>query len=104
MPPRPKKSNEASSLINDPIWSAVLVRFLKIERSRQNFTFAKLSQALEAKVGIVQTADNLKTKFNRGNFGAQLLLMSLYVMGTKQINMEDILDLYQQIKAEQEED
>lgn len=99
----PRKASEASTLINDPIWSAVLVRYLKMERSKQNFTFAKLSQALEEKVGIIQTADNLKTKFNRGNFGAQLLLMCLYVMGSKQLSMTDILELYEQIKNEQQD-
>ena len=101
----PRKSSrqnaEASTLINDPVWSAVLVRYLKMERSKQNYTFAKLSQALEEKVGIIQTADNLKTKFNRGNFGAQFLLMCLYVMGSKQISMVDVVELYEQIKTEQ---
>jgi hypothetical protein len=96
-----KPSTDVSTMINDPVWSAVLIRYLRMERSKQNFTFANLSQALEEKVGIVQTADNLKTKFNRGNFGAQLLLMCLYVMGSKQINMADIVELYEQIKAEQ---
>lgn len=94
-------SRESSTLINDPVWSAVLIRYLKMERTKQNFTFAKLSAALEEQAGIIQTADNLKTKFNRGNFGAQLLLMCLRVMGTKQINMDDIEELYQKIKLEQ---
>lgn len=96
----PAKPREASTLINDPIWAAVLTRYLKIERTKQNFTFAKLSQALEEQVGIVQTADNLKTKFNRGNFGAQMLLMSLHVMGSKGIDMAEINDLYEKIKSE----
>ena len=98
MPRQP--STEASTMINDPIWSQVLIRYLRMERSKQNFTFADLSRALEEKVGIIQTADNLKTKFNRGNFGAQLLMMCLYVMGSKQINMTDITELYLQIKSE----
>jgi len=96
-----KPAVEASTMINDPVWSQVLIRYLRMERSKQNFTFANLSKALEEKVGIIQTPDNLKTKFNRGNFGAQLLMMCLYVMGTRQINMADITELYDQIKAEQ---
>ena len=91
------KEDNKTAFLNDPIWAKVLSRYLKIERSKQNFTYQQLSDALASELGVHQNTGNLKTKFNRGNFGAQLFLMSLVVMGTKQVDVEQIRALYEQL-------
>ena len=88
------------SFLNDDIWSEVLIRYMKMERIKQNYTLQELSAALEKEYGIIQTEGNLKNKFNRGNYGAQLLLMSLQAMGVSQINMDEIREIYKSVEKE----
>jgi hypothetical protein len=53
---------------------------------------------LEDRFGVVQTPDNLKNKINRGNFGAQLLMMIVTVLDVDVIDIVEINRLYESAK------
>jgi len=58
------------------------------------FTYKSLSHELEVHFGIIQTENNLKAKVANGNFGAQLLLMSMVVMGVDNVSSSDIKEAF----------
>lgn len=86
-------TQNAHRYLYDPVWAEVLVKYMRSVKERKQFTFDKLSEELEKQLGVTQTAGNLKTKLNRGNYSAQLLLMCIFVMGEAEIDMREITDL-----------
>ncbi len=58
---------------------------LKSQMASAVMTYADFNIKLK-KVGTTQSQENLRVKFNRGNFGAQLFL----VMGKSEISLKDL--------------
>ena len=55
-------------------------------------SYADLSSKLEA-LGTVQSPENLRVKINRGNFGAQLFVQLLIVMGKAEIDLNELQEI-----------
>ncbi len=86
--------------LNEPAWGKALARYVNITRTRKGYTFKRLALELEQKLGVVQNDGNLRTKINRGNFGAQLFLMCLTVMDQDSIDIGEINSIVDDIKKE----
>ncbi|XOV81431.1 MAG: DUF6471 domain-containing protein [Aestuariibacter sp.] len=61
--------------------------------------YQDLSDKLAA-IGIVQSADNLRNKINKGILGADLLLQIVFVLNIRRIDSEQINDLVNNISEE----
>lgn len=88
------------TFLNDDIWAQVLVRYMKQVRTEHDYSLPELSVLIEKQFGIVQTDVNLRNKFNRGNYSAQLFLMALSAMGISEVSMGEIESIYQEVKDE----
>lgn len=73
-------------------WRNLVQRLLKTELSKKGIKYQDLSDKLAA-AGVVQSADNLRNKINKGILGADLLLQIVFVLNIKQIKYEDIEEM-----------
>lgn len=71
-------------------WEVAAKSILKIEMTRQNMSYKELSRRMESLGVPYSSADNLKSKINRGSFAAIFMLQVLYVLG---INLVEIKNL-----------
>lgn len=74
-------------------WRQLVQRLLKGEMSRRGATYQELSDRLTT-IGVHQSADNLRNKVNRGIMGADLLLQIMYVLKMRRIEREDIIEIF----------
>lgn len=81
--------NQQSYSVHDPKWATGVSRLIKSQMAATGITYADLSLRLKA-LGTTQTPENLRVKINRGNFGAQLFVQLLLVMGRKEVNLNEL--------------
>lgn len=86
------------SYINDVSLGKAISEYVKAERDKAQLTNQDICKKLEEQFGHVQTPDNLKNKINRGNFGAQLLMMIMTVLGMKELDVKEVSRLYESAK------
>ncbi|MDM7859677.1 DUF6471 domain-containing protein [Alteromonas sp. ASW11-36] len=79
-------------------WRTVVQRLIKTEMSRRDVRYQELSERLAA-VGTQQSADNLRNKVNKGILGADLLLQILSVLQVKNVNMQELEDIFTDIQG-----
>lgn len=80
-------------------WNKVVKQFIRSEMSKKSIDYKELSLRL-AQIGIVQTADNLRSKVNKGILGAQLLLQILLVLNVRRLDSELIQEIWEDSKTE----
>lgn len=85
--------------VDHPTWAQVVSRLVKAEMAANALSYADLSERLKA-LGTQQSASNLKTKINRGNFGAQLFIQLFLVMERQQIDLSRVSQLKAAIERE----
>ena len=78
--------------VHDPKWATGVSRLIKAHMAATGITYADLSLKLK-ELGTVQSPENLRVKINRGNFGAQLFVQLLIVMGKSEINLKELEDI-----------
>ncbi|WP_100643246.1 DUF6471 domain-containing protein [Alteromonas facilis] len=78
-------------------WRSAVQRVIKVEMSKRGVTYQGLSDRL-AKIGIEQTADNLRNKVNKGILGADLLLQILSVLNVKALDFEGLAEILEDIR------
>ena len=79
-------------------WRVVVQRMIKTEMSRRDVRYQELSERLAA-AGTQQSADNLRNKVNKGILGADLLLQILSVLQVKSLSMQELEDIYSDVKT-----
>ncbi len=82
-----------------PAWAGALTRLVKSEMAARGVRYQQLSERLHA-LGVDQSAENLKVKINRGNFGAQLLLQIMRALAAKNIDLERVCELVHELETE----
>lgn len=85
--------------LKDADWRKMLQRLLKAEMTRRGTRYQELSERL-ADIGVIQTADNLRNKVNRGIMGADLLLQIIYVLNISRLERNDIVSLFEAMGIE----
>jgi len=75
--------------VHDPKWATGVSRLVKAHMAASGITYADLSVKLK-NLGTSQSPENLRVKINRGNFGAQLFVQLLIVMGKTEINLKEL--------------
>jgi len=75
--------------VHDPKWAMGVSRLVKAHMAATGITYADLSNKLK-QLGTTQSPENLRVKINRGNFGAQLFVQLLIVMGKSEINLNEL--------------
>ena len=75
--------------VHDPKWAMGVSRLIKSHMAATGITYANLSDRLKS-LGTNQSPENLRVKINRGNFGAQLFVQLLIVMGKTEINLKEL--------------
>lgn len=73
-------------------WRQLVQRLLKAEMSRRALKYQELSERLQ-RIGVRQSADNLRNKINKGILGADLLLQIMYVLEMRKIERDDLEDI-----------
>ncbi|RDV29256.1 hypothetical protein DXV75_02015 [Alteromonas aestuariivivens] len=73
-------------------WRQVVQRVVKSEMSVRGVKYQALSDRL-AEIGIVQSADNLRNKVNKGIMGADLFLQILMVLNARAVSCESIEEI-----------
>ncbi len=88
------QSNVKSSTnpVHDPKWATGVSRLIKANMAASGTSYADLSAKLEL-LGTVQSPENLRVKINRGNFGAQLFVQLLIVMGKTEIDLNELEEI-----------
>lgn len=81
-----------SKTLQNADWRQLLQRLLKAEMSRRGVRYQELSERL-ATIGVIQSADNLRNKVNKGILGADLLLQIMYVLNMTKIERTDLLEI-----------
>ncbi|MBT0585715.1 DUF6471 domain-containing protein [Alteromonas oceanisediminis] len=79
-------------------WRNVVQRVVKTEMSRRDIRYQELSERLAA-IGVMQSADNLRNKVNKGILGADLLLQMLSVLNVKQLSFDDIHEMLADVEG-----
>lgn len=80
-------------------WRQMLQRLLKSEMSRRGVKYQELSERLD-EIGIIQSADNLRNKINKGILGADLLLQIMFVLNIQKISREDVLAVFEAMEID----
>lgn len=83
-----------SESIKQADWRQMLQRLLKAEMSRRGARYQELSDRL-AEIGIIQSADNLRNKVNKGIMGADLLLQIMFVLNIQKIERDDVVKVFE---------
>jgi len=89
---------ENNTYIYDETWAAVIRQLLRTAKAESGMTYDQISLALEERFGIHQTPANIKGKFNKVNFGAQLFTQLLIVMGKHQLDLDELYRRYLESK------
>ncbi|MBT1062787.1 hypothetical protein KJY73_04330 [Bowmanella sp. Y26] len=74
-------------------WRQLVQRLIKAEMSKRGVKYQDLSDRL-ARIGVNQSADNLRNKVNKGILGADLLLQIITVLNVRRIERDDLLDIF----------
>jgi hypothetical protein len=88
----------AKRALSSTEWRDLVSRLLKSEMSKRKLKYEDLSRAL-AEWGVVQTADNLRNKINRGILGADLLVQLLVVLNVKSVERQTLMDIIDDLKG-----
>ncbi len=75
-------------------WRKMLQRLIKAEMTRRGARYQELSERL-AKVGVQQSADNLRNKVNKGILGADLLLQIMFVLNIQKIERTEVVNIFE---------
>jgi len=75
--------------VHDPKWAMGVSRLIKAYMAAAGISYADLSQKL-MQLGTSQSPENLRVKINRGNFGAQLFVQLLIVIGKTEIDLKEL--------------
>ncbi len=75
-------------------WNKVVKQFIRSEMSKKSVDYKELSHRL-AQIGTEQTADNLRSKVNKGILGTQLFLQILLVLEVHRLDSELIQEIWQ---------
>jgi hypothetical protein len=67
-------------------WPRKAKRMLRVEMTRYGVTYDELAGRLN-RIGVTETAANLRNKVSRGKFTAAFLLQCLEAMGCEQLNL-----------------
>ncbi|MEP4891005.1 MAG: DUF6471 domain-containing protein [Aliiglaciecola sp.] len=84
-------------------WRQLVQRIIKAEMSKRGVKYQDLSERLNS-IGVVQSADNLRNKVNKGILGADLLLQIMYVLKMRRIEREDIIEIFADMQISLDED
>ena len=87
------------SFVNTLEWAAVIKRLIRAEMALHDVTYEELSKRLKNQFGTIQTANNLKSKINKGVLGAQLFVQILNVLGTESLEVCQARRLFEEIKS-----
>ena len=80
--------------VYDKDWADVMRRYLSGVKGESGLTYQDISEQLHSRFGITQSATNLKSKFSKVNFGAQLFIQLMLVMGRRDIDLNHLLEMY----------
>ncbi|QCZ92954.1 DUF6471 domain-containing protein [Salinimonas iocasae] len=79
-------------LVEQTHWRQVVQRLIKSQMSIRGVKYQMLSDRL-AGIGIIQSADNLRNKVNKGIMGADLLLAILMVLNAKGVDADNLAEI-----------
>jgi Domain of unknown function (DUF6471) len=85
-------------VLSNTQWRDLVSRLLKSEMSKRKLKYEDLSRAL-AEEGVIQTADNLRNKINRGILGADLLVQLLVVLNVKNVERQTLVEIMEDLKG-----
>ncbi|MDC0602554.1 DUF6471 domain-containing protein [Aliiglaciecola sp.] len=88
---------------NNADWRQMIQRLIKAEMSKRGVKYQDLSDRL-AQIQVVQSADNLRNKVNKGILGADLLLQIMYVLNMRKIEREELIDIFADMGVELDQD
>lgn len=70
-------------------WKKTASRLIKSELKRAGVTYEQLAQLLLA-TDIIETADSIQAKINRGTFPASFFFATMRVLGRSNVSLEDM--------------
>lgn len=82
--------------LSNSAWRQVVERVVKSEMSVRGVKYQALSDRL-AEIGVVQSADNLRNKINKGIMGADLFMQILSVLNARPLTAEAIQEILDDI-------
>lgn len=70
--------------MNDEIWKTMSKNILKSELSRKNVGYKQLSEQLSL-IGVIESAENINSKINRGTFSFAFFLQCMQAIETNNL-------------------
>lgn len=75
--------------MSDKEWKNYAKGLVKGELAKRNINYIELASCL-AKIGVIDTPQNLSNKIARGTFSAVFMLQVLHVINCSEINIDQI--------------
>ncbi|GAA6153788.1 DUF6471 domain-containing protein [Pseudoteredinibacter isoporae] len=88
-----------SKIFNSPEMNETIRRYFAMEKNMRGLDYRELSRRL-AEAGVEQSEGNLRVKMTTGKLGTPLFLHLLMVMGVKQLDMEQLNHIYEQVRID----
>ncbi len=91
-----------SKTFNSPEMNETIRRYFAMEKSVRGLDYRELSRRL-AEAGVEQSEGNLRVKMTTGKLGTPLFLHLLMAMGVKQLDMDQLGNIYEQVRDDLKE-
>lgn len=85
-----------SKIFNSPEMNETIRRYFAVEKNVRGLDYRELSRRL-AEAGVEQSEGNLRVKMTTGKLGTPLFLHLLMAMDVKQLDMDQLGNIYQQV-------
>ena len=82
------RNEREGAVAKDDEWAKLAKGLLRAEMARRGMTYEQLAERL-AKLGVRDTAVNIRNKVARGGFSAVFFLQCLKAMGARSIRLEE---------------
>ena len=84
---------------DSPEMRETLHRLLRSQMALKGIDYNGLSQRL-ARMGVAQSATNLRSKINHGTLGAQLFVFIQFALGFERLDMDSLRAIYQDVERD----
>ncbi|MBB6521108.1 DUF6471 domain-containing protein [Pseudoteredinibacter isoporae] len=88
-----------SKIFNSPEMNETIRRYFAMEKNMRGLDYRELSKRL-ADAGVEQSEGNLRVKMTTGKLGTPLFLHLLMAMDVKQLDMDQLSNIYEQVRSD----
>lgn len=93
----------AQKLFDSPPMREAIRRLIRSRMALKGFEYRDLARRLR-ELGVEQSESNLRSKVNNGSLGAQLFVYLLLALDQKQLELDPVVEILEELRAAGEAD